>query len=286
MHERAINYRLVDFGFGRKLESFGGVLVDRPCPAARDATPSLPAVLWKEADLFFRKGNGTSWFGSVSSSAWIFDHPSVRLHLRCTAAGQVGVFPEQLPNWEWIAEFGRPFAERRPHPLKCLNLFAYTGATTLVLARLQAEVVHLDASVPAIDWAKQNAILSGLGDARIRWIQDDVRRFMKREVRRGSKYDIIVLDPPSYGHGKRGEPWVFEEHMEELLSHCVQILSDQPLLLLWTGHSESPNLQRWVSGLSDQLRDRLRCPLGIRRSLLFDQSSRPLDCGFSVRWQR
>ena len=230
-------YELLDFGRGRKLERFGPWIVDRPCPAALRLTPRRQR--WEEADWRFeREGGGDGRWRRQGSSTLAerectLEWQELRLEIRRTPFGQVGVFPEQAENWDWI----RHRAALAPRPLKVLNLFGYTGAATLAAAAAGAEAVHVDAARNVIAWARRNAELTLGPQAPIRWIHDDVRQFVRREIRRGHRYDAIVLDPPSYGHGAKGESWKIQRHLHALVSDCAQLTGPRPAFLLLTCHS-------------------------------------------------
>jgi 23S rRNA (cytosine1962-C5)-methyltransferase len=220
---------LLDVGDGRRLDRFGERLIDRPAPAAL-WPPRLAPAEWAAADLRFERGSG--WQGADPAlEPWTVVVDELILELRPTEAGQVGLFPEHLSNWPWL----RAALAGRPAP-DVLNLFASTGATTLALARAGARVTHLDASRPAVAWARRNAELSGLADRPIRWIVDDALGFVARESRRGRRYDGIVLDPPTFGHGPRGTRWELADTLPELLDACASIATDDAFVLL-TAHA-------------------------------------------------
>jgi 23S rRNA (cytosine1962-C5)-methyltransferase len=216
-------YEFIDAGDGRRLERFGDRLVDRPAPLATDARRDR--AVWTTADLRFEPPG--SWQGSLEP--WTVDFEGLTFELRATPSGQVGLFPEQVPNIRWLRDRVQPDGS-------VLNLFAYTGAATLVAAAAGAEVVHVDGARPAIAWARRNAELSGLSGAPIRWIVDDAEAFVRRETRRGRRYDGFVLDPPSYGHGRRGEVWRLEERLPSLLEACAGIAKPGAFVIL-TAHT-------------------------------------------------
>lgn len=215
-------YQLLDFGGGRKLERFGSYVVDRPAPAAADGTPAHPER-WQQADAAYQGSAGSDgrWLIQREPNDWFVRFENLQFELRLAASGQVGLFPEQSLNWQWLVRQFQTAAPMRP---KVLNLFAYTGATTLVAAAAGAEVVHVDASAGAIAAARRSAERSGLGDRPIRWIEEDVMTFVRREVRRKSRYRAVVLDPPSYGHGPGGQPWKLESQLDELLASIALIV--------------------------------------------------------------
>jgi 23S rRNA (cytosine1962-C5)-methyltransferase len=220
-------HELVDAGDGRRLDRFGGRLVDRPAPAALWA-PRLPAADWAAADLTYDRAGG--WTGT-ETTPWTIAVDELTLELRRTDAGQVGLYPEHLIFWPWL----RAALAGREAP-QVLNLFASTGATTLALAAAGARVTHVDASRPAVAWARRNAELSGLADHPVRWIVDDALGFVGREQRRGRRYDGIVLDPPTFGHGPRGSRWELADALPGLLDACAAIASDDVFVLL-TAHA-------------------------------------------------
>jgi 23S rRNA (cytosine1962-C5)-methyltransferase len=226
------DYELIDFGGGARLERFGDRVVDRPHPGALGSRAEPGA--WQAADLRFDRDRG--WSGpSLAGGAWPLEHDGLRLELRPTDAGQVGLFPEHLDMLGWLrAHVGRRVAAGRAPAV--LHLFAYTGLATLAMAGAGAEVTHVDASRPTVSWARRNAELSGLSDRPIRWIVDDAIAFTGREARRGRRYAGIVLDPPSYGHGPGARPWRLEEDMERLLAACDRVIEPDGFLLV-TAHT-------------------------------------------------
>jgi 23S rRNA (cytosine1962-C5)-methyltransferase len=217
-------YELVDVGGGRRLERFGGRLVDRPAPAAIDK-PLDPAS-WTAADLRFDHNGG--WSGL--REPWTAAFEGLTFELRPTASGQVGLFPEQAANVRWLRD-------RVREGDRVLNLFAYTGAATLAAAKAGADVVHVDGARSAVAWARHNAALSDLADRPVRWLVDDAVTFVRREARRGRTYRGIVLDPPSYGHGRGAGGWRLEERLSGLLEACRAVSTPDAFVVL-TAHSE------------------------------------------------
>ena len=272
----ADEYQLLDFGNGRKLESFAGVRIDRPCPAAQNSRPN-PQVDWSAVAARLA-ARGKIVVGQVPEQGWQVRFGELRFQLKLTPFGHLGLFPEQASNWHWlIQQLPRTASERR---LRALNLFAYTGGTTMVLAAAGVEVVHVDASAPAVKWARGNATNSGLDGQPIRWIVEDARKFVQREIRRGNHYDIIVLDPPSYGHGPGGKRWNIDEDLHPLLEDCFQLLTPQPALLLLTAHSDTLD-ERGLASSILQHAPTASCARG-RLELVAAQDAR-LDAGFFVR---
>jgi 23S rRNA (cytosine1962-C5)-methyltransferase len=230
----AASIELLDAGAGRRLERFGDRVVDRPHPGAM-LSPEAPA-LWREADLRFDRDTG--WRGRADPLVpWTVDAAGVALELRATESGGVGVFPEQLWNLPWVEAEVRARSREGQGPARAdaapavLNLFAHTGLLTLAAARAGAAVTHVDASRSAVAWARRNAELSGLAEAPIRWIVDDALGFVRREARRGRRYEGILLDPPTYGHGGK-RPWRIETDLPELLSACASVAADDAFVLL------------------------------------------------------
>jgi 23S rRNA (cytosine1962-C5)-methyltransferase len=232
------DYALIDSGHGRKLERFGRFLVDRPEPQAM-WQPRLEPGRWLRCDAVFKAGSGTE---DGEGGRWLRNKPlpetwplkvlDVTVLGRLTNFRHLGLFPEQLPNWQWV--LGR-LGEVRGEIPRMLNLFAYTGAASLIAAQAGAEVTHVDASKRAIAWAKQNQAVSKLGEASIRWILEDARRFVTREVRRGRRYHVILVDPPKFGRGPEGEVWDVFTHLAALLRDCALLLaSSQAALVLTT----------------------------------------------------
>lgn len=227
-------YELIDSGNGRKLERFGKYFLDRMEPEAL-WNKSLPQSEWEKADARFEKnGERGEWIRKNNiPDSWVLTYEGLKLQLRLTPFGHIGIFPDQSNQWHGIYEDVRDNARK----VKVLSLFGYTGAATLAAAAAGAQVTHVDASKPAITWARENQKLSGLSDKPIRWILEDALKFVKREVRRGTRYDAIIMDPPKFGRGAQGEVWKFEENFVELLDYCRQILSDRPLFVLITAYA-------------------------------------------------
>jgi 23S rRNA (cytosine1962-C5)-methyltransferase len=227
VHVPESGHAFLDAGDGRRLDQFGSRVVDRPAPGALWPPRATPAD-WAAADLAFERGDG--WTGR-DLTPWTIALEELTLELRPTEAGQVGLFPEHVGFWPWL----RSALAGRPDP-QVLNLFASTGATTLALAAAGARVSHVDASRPTVAWARHNAALSGLVDRPIRWIVDDALAFTAREARRGRRYDGVVLDPPTFGHGPRGSRWELSDALAELLDACAAVATEDAFVLL-TAHA-------------------------------------------------
>lgn len=236
------DYELIDSGDGRKLERFGGCVLSRPCSQAM-WRPTLPASEWNRADASFDRVDGNNWRGRANlPREWTIETAGVRFRLSGTDFGHLGIFPEQRAQWRWI----RQQASRRGpggRAVSVLNLFAYSGGSTMAAALGGAEVCHLDASKGMVEWARGNAKLNGLEGAPIRWIVDDAHKFMKRELRRERRYDGIVLDPPSFGRGSAGETYKIATALKETLSLVKDLLSDTPRFVLFTSHTPGLSVQ-------------------------------------------
>jgi 23S rRNA (cytosine1962-C5)-methyltransferase len=296
--EQPLAYELIDFGHGRKLESFAGVIVDRPCPLA-DCQPELPA-LWLSAQLIYEPSTASKvregeWISSgkgmkpLIDEGWLLPTQSLMLSIKPQVSGQLGVFPEHWQQWPWFGRqlegwYASNLARSMENELqektivRVLHLFAYTGATTLALASMNAEVTHVDAMRSAVEWARENARLSQMEAYPIRWIVDDARAYVHREIKRERRYELIVLDPPSYGHGSRGQPWSIGRDLEPLLEACHSLLSQNAIGIVLSGHSPDLDLnllRRAMPALG---------PPQIVRAIQQDRSGRPLDCGYVARF--
>ncbi len=226
------DYELIDSGEGEKLERYGNVVLSRPDPQA--IWPKADPSAWKEAAAAFGgEGKGKWREKKKIPESWPINFGGLTFGIRLSAFKHTGVFPEHKPSWEWMD--GIIKGEKRQ--VSVLNLFGYTGGATLAAARAGAEAVHLDGSKVAVASAKENAKMSGLGERPVRWIIDDATAFVKREVRRGNKYAGLVMDPPAYGHGPKGEAWKIEDYLLKLLFLCREIISDDPLFLLINGYA-------------------------------------------------
>jgi 23S rRNA (cytosine1962-C5)-methyltransferase len=231
-----IEYRLLDAGNGRKLEQFGPALLDRPCAQAV-WRPCLAPAAWARADASFTRDEGKRWqFHRPLPESWQVSVDGLLFEVQPTDFGHVGVFPEHVHAWRWMGDLQRRLGPGR-EPLSVLNLFAYSGGATLAAARLGFRVCHLDAAHKMVTWARRNAELNGLSEAPVRWIVDDVQKFLKREQRRGAAYDGIILDPPSFGRGAKMELFKIDTDLEALLALCRQALSDNPLFLFLSCHT-------------------------------------------------
>jgi 23S rRNA (cytosine1962-C5)-methyltransferase len=223
------DYDLIDSGDGRRLERFGNYLLDRPDPEVL-WQKNLPENEWQKADAVFRD----HWITKTDMpERWELSYNDIKFWARLAPFKHTGVFPEQASQWDYIVK------SLKSKNANVLNLFAYTGIASLFAAKAGAKVTHLDASRPAITWANENRELNGMEDDPIRWIIDDAITFTEREIKRGVKYDAIMMDPPVYGHGPAGEIWDFNKDFPRLLKNCKQIISDKPLFVLVNAYAVS-----------------------------------------------
>ena len=235
------DYELIDSGNGEKLERFGEYTLRRPDPQAL-WNKNLDEKEWKKSNASFIRpspgragdGNNAKWHVKDDiHKEWVISLGDLKFYIKPTAFKHTGLFPEHEPNWQWIREK----IKKAGRPIKMLNLFGYTGGATLAALSAGAEVTHIDGSKSAITWARQNAEVSKLEDKKVHWIEEDARKFVQREIKRGNKYDAIIMDPPAFGHGANNEVWKIEEDFTKLLEACSQILSPEPLFIIVNGYS-------------------------------------------------
>lgn len=275
------DYELLDASDGERLERWGKYILIRPDPQIIwHGEKKHP--LWKKADAVYRRSSkgGGEWIKNDVPTQWNIGYGELEFMLKPMGFKHTGIFPEQAVNWDWFGSLIKN-AER---PIKVLNLFAYTGGATVAAAKAGASVTHVDASKGMVAMAKENAALCGLKDAPIRYIVDDCRKFVEREIRRGNKYDGIIMDPPSYGRGPSGEVWQLENSIDDFVALASKVLSDDPLFFLINSYTTglSASAMRYVLEL------RLR---GYRGKTEADEIGLPvtltggiLPCGASVRW--
>jgi 23S rRNA (cytosine1962-C5)-methyltransferase len=297
-HWDSRQYELIDFGQGRRVERFGKFTLERPCPAAeRDwLTNDRPDVHYTFSGDRWRTITAPSAeeeaagldAGLASSGGWLFQTPFANVELRRTPFGHLGIFPEQLANWEWLSNRIDGRLENPGNdtePLRALNLFAYTGAATLAMSRENVSVVHIDSSKPTVQWARENATRSGKQENTIRWIVEDARKFVSREMKRGNEYDLIVLDPPSFGHGPEGQRWEIKYDLIDLLRNAASLLSGRAIGMLWTGHTETLDIEGCIEESMATMKAHLAKSgsAEIGRSELVALDGSTLDCGYTVR---
>jgi 23S rRNA (cytosine1962-C5)-methyltransferase len=242
-------YSLCDFGNGSRLEQWGPYRLVRPDPTTAGAPPQAPE-LWGNNDAWYEgeKGKGEWKTKQPLPEHWVVDFGDVKLRIRLSPYKHTGVFPEQEQNWNW----SRSEARKCGKPLNVLHLFAYTGGATIALAKDGHFVTHVDSSKPAIGWAKENAAINAIAPDRIRWILEDAPTFVSKEVKRGKKYDAIILDPPAYGHGTSGKTWRVERDLAPLLEQCSLLLSEKPCFIVLNGYAQNDtpdSFRRLITGI-------------------------------------
>ena len=275
------DYRVIDTSSGEKLEMWGKYSLIRPDPQVIWKTDKKHP-LWKKADASYKrsKSGGGAWNENRLPESWVISYGDLSFRIKPMGFKHTGLFPEQATNWDWFGDL----IKKADRPIKVLNLFAYTGGATVAAAKAGASVCHVDASKGMVQAAKDNAKLSGLENAPIRYIVDDCKKFIEREIRRGNKYDGIIMDPPSYGRGPTGEVWKIEECIDDFVELTSQVLSDKPLFFL---------LNSYTTGLSAStmkyiVETRLVSKFGGKSKadelgLYVEESKQALPCGSSVR---
>lgn len=226
------DYEVIDTSKGEKLERWGDYLLVRPDPQVIWDTPKKEKG-WRKPNAHYHRSakGGGEWEFFDLPNVWKIQYRNLTFQLQPFSFKHTGLFPEQAVNWDWMMKLITS-ARKDNRNIKVLNLFAYTGGATLACASAGASVTHVDASKGMVTWAKENSVISGLGDAPIRWLVDDCQKFVEREIRRGNHYDGIIMDPPSYGRGPKGEIWKIEENIFSFIKLCTSLLSDHPLFFL------------------------------------------------------
>ena len=279
-------YKILDTSSEEKLEDWNGVKLIRPDPQIIWKTPKNES-LWKSADGHYHRSSsgGGSWDykNSKPKDSWTMSYGNLKFKIKPTGFKHTGLFPEQAVNWDFM----RNKIRESDREVNVLNLFAYTGGATLACAEAGASVCHVDASKGMVAWARENAALSGLEDRPVRWIVDDCEKFVKREIRRGKKYDGIVMDPPSYGRGSGGEIWKLEDSIYDLVELCSQVLADEPLFFL---------LNSYTTGLSPAVMAYILDSILVKKfggkvtsdeiGLPVNTSNMALPCGSTAIWQK
>lgn len=277
------DYEVIDTGNGEKLERWGRYILRRPDPQV--IWPTEKPEFWNKIHAHYHRSSsgGGNWeFKTGLPQKWTITYKDLKFYIQPTGFKHTGLFPEQAVNWDWMIEK----IKSAGRPIKVLNLFAYTGGATIACAYAGAEVCHIDASKGMVSRAKENLTLSGLGDRKVRLIVDDVFKFVEREKRRGNRYEAIIMDPPSYGRGAKGEVWNIENSLNSLVESCSEILSDKPLFFL---------VNSYTTGLSAQvIKNILELILGKKfmgkiscdeLGLPVSKSKIVLPCGNFARWE-
>jgi len=279
------DYALLDCGTGNKLEQFGPVTVVRP-EAEAVWSPSLPDSDWKKAHAIYKPSaeeNGGHWeFRGSKIEQWQISYGDLKFSCQFSGSRHVGVFPEQACQWDWADQIIRS-SKSRP---KVLNLFGYTGLASLAAAKAGAQVTHVDASKKVVLWAKENQLLSGIDQNSIRWIVDDAIKFVEREARRGSFYDSIILDPPKFGRGPKGEVWEFYKLLPPLLAACKSVLTKKPLFILLTAYAVKASAITIMQALEEMMEDVPGITTCGEIGLLEKSAGHFLSTAIFARWQK
>lgn len=281
-HGASGGYELLDSGFGRKLERFGDVVVARPCAQAI-WRPMLPRDRWDDADASFDREDGNRWDGRKNlPNHWVLEECGIKFNISTTDFGHLGIFPEQRAQWRWIMDKVGAAVKSRGAAPEVLNLFAYSGGSTMAAALAGGRTCHLDASRGMVQWASENARLNDVDS--VRWIVDDAHKFMAREIRRGRTYDAIILDPPTFGRGEAGEVYKIERDLPDTLEMCRRLLGEKPLFVLLSAHT--PGLSPQVGGnLLSQALDGLKGSVETGEMMLTGAPEvLPLPSGTYARW--
>ena len=277
------DYRLLDCGGGERLERWGKYTLARPDPQA--IWPRTEPELWKRADAVYHRSStgGGRWEIRSLPESWTIGWREQTFNIKPMSFKHTGVFPEQAANWDFIAQQVRAAGR----PVSVLNLFAYTGGATLAAAAAGASVCHVDAARGMVAWARENAKSSGLSDAPVRYIVDDCKKFVQREIKRGRRYDAIIMDPPSYGRGPTGEVWKFENDIAPFLELCAGVLSPEPLFVIISSYTAgiSPSVASYLLGtvLLSRFGGKVEAS---ELGLLCQSTGLALPCGHTARWMK
>ena len=278
------DYKILDMANGQKLERWGNVILSRPDPQIIWKDKSFPDK-WKLVNATYNrsKSGGGSWeYNKQIPKNWQIKYKNLTFNIKPMGFKHTRIFPEQAVNWDWMMEK----ITKSKREIKVLNLFAYTGGATVACLSMGASVCHVDSSKGMVSWAKENVVSSGLEDKKIRYIVDDVNKFVSREIRRNNKYDAIIMDPPSYGRGANGEVWQFENNIYDLVQLCTKVLSDNPLFFL---------INSYTTGISSTVLENIlnltvaKNHIGKITSgeigLPMENSKLILPCGIYARWE-
>ena len=279
------DYELLDCSDGERLERWGDIILIRPDPQVIWKTPKKHPM-WKNANArYLRSSTGGGHWEVLRKTpdSWRIKYKELSLNVKTMGFKHTGIFPEQAVNWDYTAEL----IKKAGRPVRVLNFFSYTGGATVACLKAGAQVVHVDASKGMVAWAKENAAASSVADRPVRWIVDDCIKFVQREIRRGNKYDIIIMDPPSYGRGPGGEVWKLEDEVYGFVELCTKVLSDDPLMVLINSYTTglSPAVMQYILGA-------LVVPkfggevTGSEIGLPVTRTGMVLPCGASAIWKK
>ena len=277
------DYEILDMANGEKLERWKDVILARPDPQIIWKEKTFPEK-WKKTNARYHRSStgGGSWqYEKKMPESWKIQYKNLTFQIKPMGFKHTGLFPEQAVNWDWMMDK----ITKANRPIRVLNLFAYTGGATVACLAAGASVCHVDSSKGMVTWAKENVAASGLADKPVRYIIDDVNKFVNREIRRGNQYDAIIMDPPSYGRGMNGEVWKFEENIDDLVNLCTKVLSDDPLFFL---------INSYTTGISSTvLADILQMAISKKGTVTAGEiglpmtgSSLVLPCGIFGRWEK
>ena len=279
-----VDYSVIDTSDGEKLEYWGKYSLIRPDPQVIWKTEKKNP-LWRRADASYKrsKSGGGAWSENRLPESWVISYTDLRFRIKPMGFKHTGLFPEQATNWDWM----RSLIKKSGRDISVLNLFAYTGGATVAAAKAGASVCHVDASRGMVAAAKENAELSGLADAPIRYIVDDCKKFIEREIRRGRKYDAIIMDPPSYGRGPTGEVWKIEESIDSFVELCSNVLSDNPLFFLLNSYTTglSASTMKYITD-TRLLKNHKGKSEADELGLPVKDTGLVLPCGASGRWTK
>lgn len=282
------DYKILDMADGQKLERWGEVILSRPDPQIIWKSKSFPSK-WKEinAEYHRSKTGGGAWeFKKKMPKQWQVKYKNLIFNIKPMGFKHTGLFPEQAVNWDWMIDKIKK-EKKDKKEIKVLNLFAYTGGATVACLSAGASVCHVDSSKGMTTWAKENVISSGLQDRPVRFIIDDVVKFVNREIRRGNKYDAIIMDPPSYGRGAKGEVWQFENNIYDLVELCSNVLSDDPLFFLINSYTTGISSQVLKNILNMVIDKKYRGEIDAGEiGLPMENSKLILPCGIYGRWEK
>lgn len=278
------DYKILDMANGQKLERWGNVILSRPDPQIIWKDKSFPDK-WKLVNATYNrsKSGGGSWeYNKQIPKNWQIKYKNLTFNIKPMGFKHTGIFPEQAVNWDWMMEK----IAKSKREIKVLNLFAYTGGATVACLSMGASVCHVDSSKGMVSWAKENVVSSGLEDKKIRYIVDDVNKFVSREIRRNNKYDAIIMDPPSYGRGANGEVWQFENNIYDLVQLCTKVLSDNPLFFLINSYTTriSSTVLENILNLTVAKNHIGKITSG-EIGLPMENSKLILPCGIYARWE-
>lgn len=276
------DYEIIDMANGEKLEKWGNFILVRPDPQIIWKDKNFPNKWNNEDAKYIRsKSGGGNWeYKNKLPDNWIINYNDLKFNIKLMGFKHTGLFPEQALNWDWMIEK----IQKSNRPIKVLNLFAYTGGASVACLYAGASVCHLDSSKGMVSWAKENVMTSNLQDKPIRYIVDDVQKFLEREIRRGSKYDAIIMDPPSYGRGTKGEIWQFEGNIYGLVKKSVQVLTEKPLFFLINSYTTGISSSVLENILKLNVKNKGKYSSG-EVGLPMKNSNLILPCGIYARWE-